>query len=125
MKKYVIFYVNNYTNNFLESLKKKEVNLKYISFVKCDSNWKIYFDTNWYKVFPMWWTEQDEEYIKNRLGKLNSCKGLEDFFSSNKKFYFSLERQIDFRLYYFILFFIISCILFYFSKIICKKTKKT
>ena len=123
-EKYVIFYVNNYTNNFLESLNKKEVNLKYISFIKCDSNWKIYFDKNWYKVFPMWWTEQNEEYIRKKLGKLNSCKNLEDFFSYNKKFYFSLERQIDFRLYYFILFSIIIYILIFIFKRIIRRIRK-
>jgi hypothetical protein len=76
----------------------------------------------------MWWTEQNEEYVREKLGKLNSCKELEKFFSSNKKFYFSLERQIDFRLYYFLFFSIISYIIFYIfkkTKIICKKTKKT
>ena len=112
-EKYVIFNVNNFTDTFYKSLKDKNVIVKYISFIKCDENWKIYFDTNWYKVFPMWWTEQNDEYVKNKLGKLNSCKELEDFFSYNKKFYFSLEKQIDFRLYYFLIITIIIYIIYY------------
>jgi len=125
-EKYITFYVNNYVDNFSEIFKTKEVDLKYINFIKCNENWKIYFDTNWYKIFPMWWwIKENDEYVKNKLGKLNSCKELEDFFSSNKKFYFSLEKQIDFRLYYFLIITIIIYIIYYIFKktwkIICKK----
>ena len=110
-EKYVVFYANTYAEDFSESFKDREINIRYLNFIKCNENWKIYFDTNWYKVFPMWWTEEDEKYVKKIFWKLNSCEKLENFFLSNKRYYFSLEKQIDFRLYYFLIFILILIVI--------------
>jgi len=120
-EKYVIFYVNNYVWNFLDIFKKQNIPILYIWFIKCDKNWNIYFDTNWKKVFPMPWTEENEEYVREKLWKLNSCNNLEDFFEKDRRFNFWLKKQIDFRIYYLSILFWFLLILFWLFKFLWKK----